>query len=441
VTGTTGDGPAGTPARRRGRLRILLSEGSSTSARQTLYALGRAGHVLDLCDPQALCLGRFSRYVRAWHRCPPFAADPGGYLGFLEGRLRRGRYDVLFPVHDQVYLLARCRERLARYAGLAVPDFAAVEQVQSKAAFVRLLRALGLPHPPTEVAAGLGGLRRPWAYPFYLKLAYGTAGRGVWLVRDAAELARVAAALPALGVRADGPELLVQQPARGTFCVAQAVFRRGALLAAHCYRSRASGVGGSARARESVCHAVVAEHLTRLGARLAWHGALHLEYFHDPDTGEVSYIEANPRIGETLNATLSGTNLCELLVSVSLDRPAPWPAPSLPGVRTHSLLSGLLAAAEGGAGRAALLAELWQAWTGRGVYRGGQDELTRPGEDPTSLLPALAVTLQLLAAPGRARRLIGQAVENYALTDAAARAIRTLSTTPCSNPGAAALDP
>lgn len=417
------DGGAG----ERRRLRILLTEGSSTSARQTLYALGRAGHVLEICDPQALGLGRFSRYVRAWHRCPPFAADPAGYLSFLEDRLRRGRYDVLFPVHDQVFLLARFRERLARHAGLAVPDFAAVEQVQSKAAFVRLLRELRLPHPPTELVAGLRGLERPWAYPLYLKLAYGTAGRGVWLVRSEGELARVKATLPALGVSADRPELLVQQPARGVLCVAQAVFRRGTLLAAHCYRSRAFGVGGSARARESVSHPIIAECLTRLGAHLAWHGALHLEYFHDPDSGMVSVIEVNPRIGETLNATLSGTNLCELLVQVSLERPVPRPRPSRPGVRTHSLLSGLLAAAEKGAGRAALVAELWRAWTRGGVYAGGQDELSRPGEDPASLLPVLAVTLQLLAAPGSAPGLIGRAVKNYALTEAAAHAIRTLS--------------
>jgi hypothetical protein len=423
VRDATGDRPA---AGGRRRLKVLLSEASSTSARQALYALGRAGHVLDVCDPDPLCLGRFSRYVRAWHRCPPFAADPAGYLRFLEGRLRRGRYDVLFPVHDQVYLLARFREQLGRYAGLALPDFAALEQVQSKAAFLRLLGALGLPHPPTAVVRGLGGLRWPWEYPVYVKLAYGTAGRAVWLVRGAEELRGLAQALPGLGIGEDGPELLVQQPARGVFCVAQAVFRRGELLASHCYRSRAAGVGGSAQARESACHPAIAGDLTRLGARLGWHGALHVEYFHDPATGQIQYIEANPRIGETLNATLSGTNLCELLVQVSLGREVPRPGPARPGVRTHSVLTGLLAAAELGQGRRALLAELWRAWTGQGVYRGSQDELTRPREDPPSLVPAAAVALQLLAAPGSARRLVGRAVDRYALNEAAARAIRAL---------------
>ncbi|HEV3255915.1 MAG TPA: hypothetical protein VG013_03470, partial [Gemmataceae bacterium] len=131
------------------RLRILFSEGSSLSARQALYALGPAGHVLDVCDPKPFrCLARYSRYVHACHRCPSFTGDPAGYVGFLAARLAAARYDVLLPVHDQAYLLARFRHQLGRRTGLALPDFAAVERVQSKAALMRLLDELGLPHPP-----------------------------------------------------------------------------------------------------------------------------------------------------------------------------------------------------------------------------------------------------------------------------------------------------
>ena len=42
-----------------------------------------------------------------------------------------------------------------------------------------------------------------------------------------------------------------------------------------------------------------------------------LDYLYDMANGRPAYIDANPRIGETVNATLSGLNLCELLVQVS----------------------------------------------------------------------------------------------------------------------------
>jgi hypothetical protein len=42
-------------------LRVLVSEGSSTSARETITILGLSGHTIEVCDPSPWCLSRFSR--------------------------------------------------------------------------------------------------------------------------------------------------------------------------------------------------------------------------------------------------------------------------------------------------------------------------------------------------------------------------------------------
>ena len=65
-------------------LRVLLSEGSSTSAREAITVLGLAGHHVEVCDPSPWCLARFSRFVQKFHRCPPLRDDPAGYLAFVE---------------------------------------------------------------------------------------------------------------------------------------------------------------------------------------------------------------------------------------------------------------------------------------------------------------------------------------------------------------------
>jgi len=418
---TDTDRPKFTPQRR-----VLLTEAASTSARQTLYALGRMGHTIDVCDPQRLCLGRFSRYVRRWHRCPSFTADPVGYVEFLLERLDRGSYDVLFPVHDQVYLLSRFREALGRRVGVALPEFGSVERVQSKVQFARLLESVGLPHPHTEVVPTADGLDAAWDYPCYVKLEYSTAGRGVWRVENAEQMCKVAREVRGLSSGFDEPlPLVVQQPAAGTFHAVQAVFRHGELAAAHCYRGRAVGVGGSFHGREGLRHPFVLDDVARLGAALGWHGAIHAEYFLD-QTGRPTYIEANPRIGETLNATLSGVNLSEALVRVSLGEPVEAPASIREGIKTHAVMMGVMAAAERGEGRRAIAAELWRAWRHRGVYADSQDELTRPREDLWSLLPAAFVTAQLLFRPGVVHRIVRRAVENYGLDAAAVRRIASL---------------
>jgi predicted ATP-grasp superfamily ATP-dependent carboligase len=398
-------------------LRILLTEGSSLSARQTLYALGRCGYEIDLCDPKPwLCLGRFSRYVRAVYSCPRFSVDPDGYLQFLGERLRDEHYDVLFPSHDQVFLLSRFRHVFEGRTGLPVPDFEAMLRLQGKAEFLQTLDELGLPHPPTWVVRERAALESVDEFPFYLKVSYSTAGRGVYLISNDLELRNVIGQLEQRRLLDGSHDLLIQEPVAGTLSVVQSVFSRGELVAAHCYQARALGVGGSARARISVKHPEVVEHVRALGARLRWHGALALDYLLDLATGRPSYIDANPRIGETFNALESGVNLCDLLARIAIGEHIFSVPPPTNGVRTHNLLMSLLALGEQGASRRRLLAEIWQAWRKQGLYAGSQDEMARPCEDPPSVFPTLFVGLGLLVRPRLAHRLIRNTVENYSLS-------------------------
>jgi predicted ATP-grasp superfamily ATP-dependent carboligase len=407
-------------------LRILLTEGSSLSARQTLFALRPGRHHIELCDPNPLfCLARYSCHVRACHRCPSFTADPAGYLNFLLDRLDQARYDVLLPVHDQVYLVSRCRDVLAGRVGVPVPEFAALEKLQSKAEMVRLLDELDVPYPPTRLVRTRRELEELCDFPGYVKLPFSTAGRGVWLVRDVHDLARLADDLERAGHLSGRSEVLLQRPMEGTLGVVQSVFRRGRLVAGHTYLARGQGVGGSAWARIGVRQPVVLEHVARIGAHLDWHGALSFDYIWDAQTGQPAFIDANPRIGETFNATLSGVNLCEALLDVALDRESVATQP-VPGVQTHTWVMRLLALAETGTTRRRLVGEMIRAWRGRGEYAASEDELTRPGEDLLSLLPAMYLVGRLLLSPRAAAATINRAVERYALTEAAAANIRDL---------------
>jgi hypothetical protein len=401
-------------------MRVLLTEGSSLSARQAVYALGRCGYHIEVCDPKPfLCQCRYSRYVRACHRCPSFTADSAGYLRFLSRLLLERSFDVLLPVHDQAFLLALFRNPFQRLTGLALPEFAAMERLQSKAEFVRLLAELNLPHPATVIVRDRSALEHACSFPCYVKLPYSTAGCGVWHVAGPDQLRPVADLLEKRELLDGGHEILVQQPAPGNLGVVQCVFQQGRLVGGHCYMARAIGVGGSAQARVSVRHPLVLEHLALLGAHLGWHGALTLDYLTDPEGRRPAFIDANPRLGEIFNATLSGVNLAELLVKVSLGQTVPAAPPGRVGVKTHSLLMALLAVAQASPTRGRMLGEFVRAASGQGVYAGSEDEITRPAEDTLSLLPAIFVAGRLLVYPRAASRIIRQTVENYALSEAA----------------------
>jgi hypothetical protein len=206
----------------------------------------------------------------------------------------------------------------------------------------------------------------------------------------------------------------------------QAVFNEGHLIGIHSFEARRLGVGGMSTARVSADHPVVREHIARLGSHLKWHGAFFIDYFYDGASGRPEYIEANPRIGEPVNAMLSGVNLPELLVRISLGESPQPVAPGRVGVRTHNLLMVLMSAAHEGQSRKALLREIRQCIGARGLYENSEDELIRTREDPLSRLPRFWIILQLLTFPKIARRIVAKTIANYALPESATQAIKNL---------------
>src|SRR3954469_24150056 len=121
--GRSNGGAMADPSHGSKQLRVLLSEGSSTSAREAITALGLAGHIVEVCDPSPVCLGRFSPFVSKFHRCPGLRDDPAGYLSFVEKLLVERPFDVLLPVHEQGFVFARVKGRLETRVSLALPVF------------------------------------------------------------------------------------------------------------------------------------------------------------------------------------------------------------------------------------------------------------------------------------------------------------------------------
>ncbi len=405
------------------RTTILLTEGSSSSARQTLYNLDAT---VDIVDPSPLCQCRFSSRIRKCYRCPHYSRDPAAYLRFLVKRIQEGKYDVLLPTHEQVYLLSYFRESFERHVGLAVPEFDALQRMQSKVEFSRLMTELGLPTPRFQVVSHEADLDSISEYPCYLKLAHGTGGLGVERIESLEQLKHAFAKFKRLGVVPDDAEVIVQQPAYGTPSVVQSVFQHGRLIAAHCSENRLVGLGGGQMFRESAKHDAVWPDLQHLGEKLRWHGPLFLEYFYHPESGQVQYFEANPRIGETVNARLCGVNLCDLLVKISLGEQVATALPTRPGVQSHNGFQVLLAKAIGGANRRELFAEAWRMMRHAGAYKGCENETTRPSEDLWSVIPATAVALQLFVRPQLAPRIVESTIANYSLTEKGARLLESL---------------
>ena len=378
------------------QLRVLLSEGSSTSAREALTLLAGMGHKVEICDPDRHCLTRFSRLITRFHRCPPLRDDPAGYLAFVEDLLASRGFDVLLPIHEQGLLFARVRERIADRVSVALPSFASYRAAVSKLAFSRLLQAMALPQPSTRVVAWQE-LAKVATYPCVVKSMIGTASRGTTVLRSPGDLAAARAAMASSSMVEEA--VLLQDFIPGAVEHAQAVFCCGALIGFHASRQLSAGAGGGDAVKESLNRPQVQMHVAQIGRQLDWHGALSVDYILHARDETPQYIDCNPRLVEPMNAAMSGVDLVGLLLAISLGEcPAPVPS-GRPGTRTHLGIQALMGCALVGGTRRDIMREVCNLFARRGRYDGSIEELTPIATDWPSAVPLVTTAAALLMRP------------------------------------------
>ncbi len=292
-------------------------------------------------------------------------------------------------------------------------------RVQSKLEFARLIDELGLPQPRWQQVVTEGDLTA-LPFPYWLKTAFSTAGRGVRLVSD--DRSRTKAAREFFN--GGGMPVMAQEPARGQYGQVQGLFDRGRLVAVHTSVQLGIGIGPSAAARLSVDHPLPRRDIAILGEALTWHGGLTLDYLHEQ--GSPQYIECNPRTVEPGNAAASGVNIPELQARLTLGKQLPSSAQcGAGGVQTHGTIALLLGAAAYGGRRRAVLAEAGRAVTRRGYYRASTEQLTPIVRDPPSAAPLAFVLSHALISPRKATVIAGKAVARYSITPATIDTVAT----------------
>jgi predicted ATP-grasp superfamily ATP-dependent carboligase len=319
-------------------------------------------------------------------------------------------------------LFAAARKRLPSGLGIALADFEAFEQVQSKAGLADLLMRLKVPQPNTDIVRSADEFAADRPYPFFVKAAFGTASVGVWRVGDAHRRDAVLLQLEAQNAFAEG--LLVQAAISGTLERTQAVFDHGRPVACHIYRQVAEGPGGGDVLKISVVDAPVRETVARIGQALQWHGALSFDYIRDHETKTPYFIDANPRLVEPMNAWFSGVDLPGALLQVSLGESPQAQADGRAGVLTRLGLMGLSDIALHRQHRREVLREIALLASSSGRYRGSREELVPLLTDPCCAIPLAVVVARLLLTPQAAIRFTDSTVAAYSLTPQAIHRLR-----------------
>ena len=237
----------------------------------------------------------------------------------------------------------------------------------------------------------------------------------MWRIEDADDLNEAKFGLQQQGLPNSQTEILVQKAAEGVFEQSHAVFDSGRLVALHCTRRLREGAGGGAAVKVGVDRPNVRGHFERLGRELDWHGGMSIDYFWNEETEQPSYIDANPRITEPMNAVVNGVNVADMQVRLSLGERTPSVATTQVGRRSHNTLQAMLGVAVRDRSRAAVIREAVRVVLHRGPYSGSREGMLPVWRDPPSALPLAVVLMSLLLNPSNGTRLASMTIGNYSL--------------------------
>jgi predicted ATP-grasp superfamily ATP-dependent carboligase len=300
---------------------------------------------------------------------------------------------------------------------VAINEFDNFNTLHSKISFINLLQKLELPHPPSDIYTTGTDLENFRPFPYYIKLEYGSSSSGVWRISNLEDLKSVTKTLKEKYILNGNNRILIQDDAPGTLEMAHSIFKKGHLQAIHCCRRQMEGARGSSCSKIGVHRPVVQRHIEKLGKYLNWHGSLTIDYIYDSDSGIPLYIDANPRLVEPMNSTLSGLNLAEQIVQMEKETQYEKTISPKEGAKTHMLMMALMGVAQKKGSRFDLICEIGKALLKKEIYSESIEELTPFRKDPLSIIPLIAVTTRLLINPKSYDQITSKSISNFSVPE------------------------
>lgn len=300
---------------------VLVTNARNRIAYNVVRSLGEKGIELYTADFVSRSMSFASRYSKGHFVYPSPFSDPEGFVQRLIEEIRRLGVDVLIPVFEETFLVAKHAQRMSGHVSMVLPEYEKILIAHNKDKWAELARQLGIPIPrsvPIETLRADAGAAADLRYPVLVKPKQ---GGGAWGIRQVES----AEGLKALLDRDDCNGLpwsrfFVQEKIAGeTHCVAM-LLNRGQLRAKAAYRQIRDypATGGQATTRVSAHNHEAEAHLQALLESLKWHGVCQADFIVDRDSRMPYLIDLNPRLwGSLAQAIASGVDFPYLIYQLA----------------------------------------------------------------------------------------------------------------------------
>lgn len=302
---------------------VIVTNAKNRISYAIVKSLGEKGIPVIAADFVPLSMSFASRYSKGFFIYPSPFRDPIGFIDSIIDHLRQSKADVLMPVFEETFLIAKHRDRLLRHVNIVVPTYEQILTAHNKDVWARLAGELGIPVPRSFSAIDLrkSGLSLDEiTFPVLIKPKQGGGAWGIVQANSKDELRSLLEEDTCNGFAWE--RFIVQQTIAGqSLCIAM-LFNRGALRGHVVYRQlRDFPVsGGQATLRVSVRNDEIVDHFTRLLQHLQWHGICQADFLVEDGSGTPYLIDINPRFwGSLMQGIASGVDFPYLVYKIALD--------------------------------------------------------------------------------------------------------------------------
>ncbi len=246
-----------------------------------------------------------SRYSSGSFLYPSPFKKQDEFVETLIEKIKLHHCNVLIPVSEETYLIAKHKQRFLQHTNVVIPDYDQILMAHNKDRWGALAAKLAIPCPKSlevvDVRQGGKGL----SFPVLIKPKQGGGGWGIIQVDSQQDLDTIINREDYCG--RPWNRFFIQEKIEGqTHCVAM-LFRQGEYRAKVGYRQLRSYPikCGQATLRVSVGNKAAEDSLQRLLEELKWHGVCQADFIIDKKSGIPYLIDINPRFWGSLAQSIA----------------------------------------------------------------------------------------------------------------------------------------
>lgn len=273
-------------------MKVLCTSARMPFAVDEIRKFGEAGHVVYAADTFKTAPGLHASKVHERIITPQPKQETPAFIDDIAETLRSRDIDILVPMFEEVFYLAKHRDRFESLSELFFPAFDTLLKFHSKSNFVELCQQLGVPVPPTVVAHDDAELAAAVdQFPEYFARAAFSRG-GVDLLTNTGPLAGAISVSDVHPTSAN--PWVVQGFVEGVDLCSFSVVHDGKVAAHVTYEHPKTIEHAGGIEFVSVVEPETLAHVRTFVEATGYTGQISFDYLRHPD-GVVSMVECNPR--------------------------------------------------------------------------------------------------------------------------------------------------